>query len=423
MTTGLNRLKPLQIAKAKPGERLADGGGLYLICGKGNGATKPKSWAFFYYMEKKRRELGLGPLEDVTVEAARALAATLRAAQARGLDPASERDRLRAEAATVSAPAEAPPTFRQVALDYIASKREGWRNRKHRGQWEATLETYVYPVLGDLPVGEVDTSAVLRVLQPIWTLKPETANRVRGRIEAVLSFATFKKLREGSNPALWRGGLSHVLPSRAKVRAVAHHPALPYAKLPAFMNDLAQQQGLSAVALRFTVLTATRTGEALGACWSEIDEASATWTIPAGRSKVGREHRVALSSAVLDLLKSLPRVSDHVFPGLQPGRPLLHTAMLDLLPRLGAKGITVHGFRSTFKDWASDQTTAQWEVSEACLGHTVGAAVERAYGRSDLFEKRRGLMEAWGRFACGAGLEGVEAPNVVRLACLAAVSL
>lgn len=422
MARSLNRLTAREIATAKPGDRKADGGGLYLLCGRGNGETAPKSWAFFYFADGKRREIGLGGLDALDMKAARELAAKLRAAQAAGIDPKEERDRLllRGEHAVDSAQADAPITFKAVALEYIASKRHGWRNPKHRQQWENTLDTYVYPIVGDTHPNDIDQNAVLRVLQPFWLTKPETASRVRGRMQSILGYATFKGYRTvPGNPAMWADGLQHALPSRAKVQRVEHHAALPYAKLPELMAHLAEQAGVGALALRFAILTAARTGEVIGARWAEVDIDAGVWTVPAARYKTGKEHRVTLSTAAVELLRDLPRVSEYVFPGLEPGRPLSNMAMLETLRRMAesgialADGITVHGFRSTFKDWASEQTAVQWEVSEACLGHAVGDEVARAYGRSDFLDKRRGLMDAWARFACGG--RGAEAGNVIRL--------
>jgi integrase len=396
---GINRLKPLQIDRqSKPG-RYSDGGGLYLVVGKTGG----KSWAFLYMRDGKRRELGLGALADVPVAEARAKAAALRAVLDKGGDPQAERDRQRVEAAP-------PCTFKSAAEQYIAAHKAGWRNEKHAKQWENTLTTYVYPEIGSLAVSAVDVPDVLKVLKPIWATKPETASRVRGRIEAVLDYAKAHKWRRGENPARWKGTLDHLLPARAKVQRVKHHAAMPYAKVPGFMASLAEQEGTAALALRFAILTAARTGEATGARWPEADINAAVWTVPEDRMKAGREHRVPLNAPALEILRELPRTGEYVFPGHKRGEPLSNMAMLMLLRRMEIEDATVHGFRSAFRDWAAEQTGFPREVIEAALAHANGDKVEAAYLRTDHFEKRRLLMEEWGRFCTGA-----VAANVVPL--------
>jgi integrase len=288
-------------------------------------------------------------------------------------------------------------TFQQAAERYIAAHTAGWGNPKHAAQWPSTLAAYVYPVIGALPVQLIDRPAVLRVLAPIWAEKPETAGRVRGRIESVLGWATQHGYREGANPATWKGVLEHALPTKRKVRSVKHLAAVPYANLPAFMSELHQQPGMAARALEFAILTAARTGEMIGATWPEIDAEARLWTIPAVRMKAGREHRVPLSEPALAILNGLEQRSSHIFP-------ITDRAMLKLLKRQ-RPGITVHGFRSTFKDWATEQTTFRTEAIELALAHAVGSAVEAAYRRGDLFEKRRQLAEAWAGF-CSGGVEG-----------------
>lgn len=399
MARGINRLKPLEIERrSKPG-RYSDGGGLYLVVGK----TGAKSWAFLYMRAKKRRELGLGALADVPVTEARAKAATLRAVLDRGGDPQAERDKQRVEAAP-------PRTFKEAAEEYIAAHKAGWRNAKHVQQWTNTLTTYAYPEIGSLAVSAVDVADVLKVLKPIWTEKPETASRLRGRIEAVLDYAKAHKWRSGENPARWKGTLDHLLPARAKLQRVTHHPAMPYANVPAFMSALAGQEGVAALALRFAILTAARTGEATGACWPEINVDGAVWIVPEDRMKAGREHRVPLSAPALDILRELRPTGEHIFPGLKRGEPLSNMAMLMLLRRMKVDNATVHGFRSAFRDWAAEQTGFPREVIEAALAHANGDKVEAAYLRTDHFEKRRLLMEEWGRFCTGA-----VAANVVPL--------
>jgi integrase len=302
-------------------------------------------------------------------------------------------------------------TFRAAAEEFIAGKEAGWRNAKHRDQWRNTLKTYAYPTLGDLAVGAIDTGLIVQVLDPIWSMKPETASRVRGRIEAVLDAATVRGSREGPNPAQWKGNLEHILAARSKVRKVEHHAALAFDGLPAFLVDLRSRPGMSARALEFAILTATRTSETLGARWGEIDLAAKTWTIPAERMKAAREHRVPLSPAVISVLQQVrplalmkdgdPEFAAPVFPGTRRALPLSNMVMLMLLRRMGRADLTAHGFRSTFSDWASERTAYPREVVEMALAHAIENRVEAAYRRGDLFEKRRKLMDAWAKF-CNA---------------------
>lgn len=387
MSLGINRLKPLQVERLSTPGRYSDGGGLYLVVSK-SGA---KAWVFLYMRGGKRRELGLGALQDVPVADARTKAATLRAVLDKGGDPQAERDRQRAEAAPAV-------TFKAAAEQYIAAHKAGWRNAKHAQQWENTLTTYAYPELGTLSVSAVGVGNVLKVLSSVWTEKPETAARVRGRIETVLDYAKARGWRSGDNPARWKGTLDHLLPARGKVRRVKHHPAMPYAQVPAFLVKLAAQEGSAALALRFAILTAARTGEVIGARWAEMDLEAATWTIPGERMKAGRDHRVTLNEAAAALLSELPRVGEHVFVGLQRGEPLSNMALLMLLRRMEVEGVTVHGFRSSFRDWAAEQTNFPREVIEAALAHAPTDKVEAAYLRTDHFEKRRLLLAAWGRY-------------------------
>jgi integrase len=290
----------------------------------------------------------------------------------------------------------------------IEKNRAGWRNAKHRQQWENTLATYVYPTLGELPVSAIDTGLVVQVLDPIWTEKPETASRVRGRIEAVLDAATVRGFRQGPNPAQWKGSLAHVLPAPAKVRKVEHHAALPFDQMPAFLAALRGRPGMAARALEFAILSASRTGEVLGARWGEIDLAAKVWTVPADRMKAGREHRVPLSSpalAVLETVQPLALMRDGkpdpvapVFPGLRRALPLSNMSLLMVLRRMERDDLTAHGFRSTFSDWAAERTAYPREAVEMALAHTINNKVEAAYRRGDLFDKRCRLMDDWARF-------------------------
>lgn len=390
----LHKLTARQVAQfAVPGY-YGDGGGLWLQVSP----TGSKSWIFRYRFAGKAREMGLGPLHTVSLADARERALVQRKLVLDGVDPIESR---KAERRTAVSNAVRAVTFRKEAEDYIESHRAGWKNAKHADQWTATLQTYAYPHIGTLLVSEIDTDAVMRCLQPIWTTKTETASRVRGRIEAVLDYATAMKHRTGDNPARWRGHLDHLLPRPTKVTKTEHHSALPYAEAPAFMKELRAQPVLSARALEFTILTATRTGESIGARWAEVDLDAAEWVIPANRMKAGVQHRVPLSSHAVRVLKGLQGLDEHhVFPGAKTGKPLSNMAMLELLQgrRLGRTDLTVHGFRSTFRDWAAETTNFPNEVVEMALAHTIKDEVEAAYRRGDLFAKRAKLMQAWGDY-------------------------
>ena len=378
----------------KPGLH-ADGGGLYLHVS----APGAKSWIFRWCREGKSHDMGLGTAgdDDVTLAEARELATDARRRVREGGDPIEDRRAKRNQKKLEAAKAI---SFRQCAEAYITAHRAGWRNPKHAAQWPATLTSYVYPVFGELPVQAVDVALAMKVLEPIWTEKPETASRVRGRIEAVIDWATARGYRTGENPARWRGHLENLLPKKSKVRPVEHLTALHYAEVPAFMAGLRQQEGIAARALEFTNLTGARTGEAIGATWAEIDFEARLWVIPAGRMKMGREHRRPLSEPAITILAVLRelRQSGFVFSGQRVGRPLSNIAMLQLLRRMGHADLTVHGFRSSFSDWAAERTNFASEVREMALAHAVSDKVEAAYRRGDLFEKRRQLAEAWARY-------------------------
>jgi integrase len=308
-------------------------------------------------------------------------------------------------------------TFKQAAEQYIRAHKEGWRNTKHTAQWDSTLATYVYAEFGSLSVQGIDTALVLKVLEPIWTTKPETAGRVRGRIERILDWAKVRGFRQGDNPARWRGHLDHLLPARAKVRRVKHHAALPYGKLPDFLTSLREQEGIAARALEFTILTAARTGETIGATLDEINLVQRVWTISAGRMKAGREHRVPLSGRALTIIEAMTKArteaDQFLFPGGRTGKPLSNMAMTETLRRMNRSDITVHGFRSTFRDWAAERTNHPSEVVEMALAHAIGNKVEEAYRRGDLFDKRRRLMADWSRYCNSPSTS--EQPKVVAI--------
>ncbi|WNZ80835.1 tyrosine-type recombinase/integrase [Pseudomonas sp. P105] len=384
-----------------------DGDGLYLRVGP----TGCASWLFRYKLSGKSRYMGLGRHPETSLAVAREKAADARRLSRSGVDPIASRDekleRKRLEKETRSLSEDKAPTkqitFKEVALDYIAAHKAGWKNAKHAQQWKNTLTTYAFKVIGDLPTQEIGIEHVLKILKPIWTEKPETASRLRNRIELVLDAAKARDLRVGENPARWRGHLDKLLPPRQKVRAVKHHAAIPWTDLPAFVATLEKAEDLSSKAVNFTILTACRTSEVLLATWAEVDLVAGIWTIPASRMKAGKEHRVPLSKAALDLLIGLPRVegNNHLFPGARKGRPLSNMAMLMVLRRMKRNDLTTHGFRSTFRDWVSEVTHYPREVCEQALAHTVENAVEAAYRRGDLFEKRRRLMDDWAGYAKG----------------------
>jgi integrase len=378
---GRNRLTAAQVRAAKPGisknsrpyaKLYADGGGLYLRADP-SGA---KSWVFRYAIAGQQRDFGLGSAADFSLAEARDRALAARKLVADGQDPIEEKKVKRRAAAVVSATAM---TFRECAEHYITSHQAGWRNPKHAAQWPSTLETYVYPIFGSLPVQSVDTGLVMKAVEPWWNGKTETISRVRGRIESVLDWATARGYRTGDNPARWRGHLENMLPKKSKVQRVEHHAALPYAEIGSFMVELRQQEGVAARALEFAILTAARTGEVIGARWQEIDFQARLWTVPGNRMKAGREHRVPLSAAAMALLTGLKREGDRVFP-------ISNVAMLTLLRRMGRGELTVHGFRSAFSDWCAEQTNFPSEVREMALAHAVGDKVEAAYRRGDLFQ-------------------------------------
>ncbi len=358
--------------------------------------------------------MGLGPLHTVLLADARQEAEKCRKLLRDGFDPINERRVRRTRQQVESAKAM---TFRDCADAYIKSHSAGWKNAKHASQWQNTLNTYVYPAFGDLPVQAVDTGLVIKVLEQIWTVKTETASRVRGRIEAVLDWASARKYREGENPARWRGHLDKLLPARSKVQKVRHHAALPFDQIGNFMASLREQNGVAARGLEFQILTAARPGEAIGARWEEVDFTQSVWAIPEERMKGDREHRVPLSPPAVALLRGMKEIaqSDFVFPGARSGRPLSNMAFLMLLKkRMGCGDLTAHGFRSTFRDWAAERTAYPAEAAEMALAHAVNNKVEAAYRRGDLFEKRRRLMIDWGVF-CEITLTEADTGNVVSL--------
>lgn len=385
-------LTPLQVKNAKPG-RHADGGGLQLLV-KESGA---RSWVYRYMLKGRSRDIGLGPAGGpglVPLATARGLAEGLRRQVKAGIDPLQQRQGLAAEqAARAQLAAIAGITFKASAEAYIAAHEASWRNDKHRQQWRNTLKTYAYPKLGDIPVADIDTPHIMAVLDPIWRTRPETANRVRGRIESVLDAARARGHRSGENPARWRGHIAEMLPARTRLSR-GHHKAMPYVEVPAFVASLRERNAMAALALEFTVLTAARSNEVLGASWSEVDMRAAVWTIPATRMKAATVHRVPLSPRAIEILERTAKLGKiYLFPGDAGGR--LSTMAMTMLLRRMKQDCTVHGFRSAFRDWAAECTGFPHEVCEMALAHVIGNKAEAAYRRGDLFEKRRKLMEAW----------------------------
>jgi integrase len=392
-------LTNLEIRNAKAGMH-SDGNGLYL-CVKPSGS---RSWVLRFQLNQRRQDMGLGSLAVLSAAEARAEAARLKAGIANGVNPIQRRlevSKAHADALEIQAKEHASKvaTFKFAAEQHIADKEAGWRNAKHRQQWTNTLVTYVFPTLGDRPVSDITPQHVLEVLRPIWSTKPETASRVRMRIEAVLNSAKLKGWRTAENPAIWRGGLEAGLPAISKVKRVRHHPALRWQDAPAFMECLSEREGVSAHALEFCILTAARSGEVRKATWGEFDLNEALWIVPADKMKAGREHRVPLSDAALDVLKAMPRLEgcDLLFPGMR-NQPLSDMSLGAVLKRMSFAQYTVHGFRSTFRDWAAEETNHPSEVVEMALAHTIPNKAEAAYRRGDLLQKRRTLMDDWARY-------------------------
>ena len=388
----LNKLTALKVERAhlKPGMH-GDGGGLYLRVAPGGS----RQWMFRYRKRGKLTDMGLGGVTSLTLSDARQKAAEARKLLAEGKDPLAARQA--ADAAQAVARARGV-TFEAVARQCIDARKSGWRNAKHAAQWLSSLETYAFPIFGAVPVADVDVTMVLRVLEPIWDTKTETASRVRQRIETVLDYARVRNLRGGDNPARWKGHLAEVLPARSKVQRVVHHPSMPYPQIPAFMARLRRQSGAAAMALEFLILTAARTGEVIGATWDEIDLKTGTWAVPGTRIKAKRLHRVPLSTRALEILRSLPHREGYLFPGQKAGKGLSSGAFDALLDRMKIDDFVTHGFRSSFRDWAAERTNYPREVAEAALAHVTGDKVEAAYRRTDLFEKRRRLMRDWANF-------------------------
>ncbi len=396
MSRPIERLSAPGLSKlVKRKGAFCDGGGLYLH-------TDPPaqcSWLFRYRMNGKTRWMGLGPYPAISLAKARELASNARTLKALGTDPLDQRDATR-EASRLAAAKMI--TFKQCAESYIKAHRVSWRNAAHASQWESTLRAYAYPHIGALSVQAIDTSLVMKVLEPIWTAKPETASRLRGRIETILNWAKVRGYRDGENPARWKGHLDHLLPAKSKVRRVQHHAAMPYSQLPEFMAVLHEHDSIGARALEFLILTAARSGEVIGARWREIDLKNKLWTVPAQRMKAGKDHRVPLCTRTIAILQAIKpektEADTFIFPGSKQQKPQSNMVFLMLLRRIGLGHLTAHGFRASFKTWATERTNFPREVIEAALAHVAGNKVEAAYQRGDVFDKRHRLMAAWSEY-------------------------
>jgi integrase len=407
MARRLNLLSPKFIETIEKPGRFSDGGGLYLQVSAGKNGGVTKSWLFRYMRghvsrtgKPTSREMGLGPLSTnkrdgfITTKEARDRAYRAREALKAGVDPIDSKQALRAAKMVDEAKAV---TFSQCAAEYIDSHKAGWKGEKHVKLWKGSLKRYAEPIFGSLPVAAVDTQLVLKVLKPIWETKTKTAVDTRLRIELILNWAKTHGYRDGENPARWRGHIENALPDPSKISKVKHLPAMPYDELPGFMGKLRAETGTSSAALEWTILTAVRSDNTFAATWPEIDFEKKVWVIPSARMKADADHRVPLTDRLVEILAKMDSNTTFIFSGENPKKKLPHEKMLKVLKAL-RPGLTVHGFRSTFKDWASEQTAYANEVSEMALAHTVGDKVENAYRRTDLFEKRRRLMEDWAAY-------------------------
>ena len=404
MARQIERFSAKAVAAKRKQGFYADGGNLWLQVS----ATGSKSWVFRYELRGRRRDMGLGAAHTISLAEARAKATEYRKLLLDGLDPIEQRNQVKSRAACEAASSK---TFDECAAAFIKTHKAYWKNVKHAEQWETTLETYASPIIGKLPVQAIDTALVLKVIEPIWSEKTETASRLRGRIESILNWAKTRGYRKGDNPARWRGHLDNVLPNLRRRQHIEHHAALPYKLVGEFVRDLRDQERDAAEALEFTILTLARTGETIGAERVEFDLDARTWNIPGGRMKSHKSHRVPLSPRALAIVtERIKTGGKFVFPGRDADKPMSNMAMLQLLKRMERDDITVHGFRSSFRDWAAECTNYPQEVCEMALAHAIGSDVEAAYRRGDLFDKRRRLMNDWAKYC-----EQSERGNVISM--------
>jgi len=391
MAKTVKQLKDLQIKRLSRPGAYPDGEGLYLQV-RNSGA---KDWFYRYEVAGKGRKRGLGPYPTISLEKAREDALVCRQLRKKGVDPIDFYKDIEIKKDLEKSKSS---TFKECAIAYIDIHRHGWRNEKHESQWRNTLETYAYPTIGDLPVQSIDIDLIMKVLEPIWFDKTETASRIRQRMENILDWATVKKYRQGDNPALWRGRLDKLLPKRTKVQKPVHFAAMDYRDVPEYFQSLRAKDTIASKALAFTILTATRNGEARAASRSEIDDNAKIWIIPDSRMKAQKEHRVPLSDEAMKIIKEMEpfkrQTDDLIFPGLAHAKPINEASLLKIVKQHD-QTLTVHGFRSSFRDWCAEQTSYPREVAEAALAHTLKDKTEAAYLRGDMFEKRRKLMGSW----------------------------
>ncbi len=394
-------LSAQKVARVASG-RYFDGDGLSLLVRDADKAW----WVYRFTRNGRTRDIGLGRARGpnaVSLSAARAKASELRAMVLAGRDPLAEREADEAKRqAEAQVAAAAQVSFRDVADRYIKAHETSWRNPKHRQQWSNTLRDYVFPAIGAMPISAIETGDITKIIEPLWATKPETASRIRGRIEVILDYGRVMGWRDGENPARWKGHLANILPARAKVQRVKHHAALPWEKIASTVIKLRASKGIAARAVEFAILTATRSNEVRGARWEEIDLNRATWTIPGSRMKAAREHRIPLSDRALEILQEMSALgaapSGLVFPGQRAGSPLSDVALSKAAKAASGEDITVHGFRSTFRDWIAEATGYPRELGEKALAHTLSDKVEAAYQRRDMIEKRTKLMADWAAF-------------------------
>jgi integrase len=389
----INKLTAKTVAALSAPGYYGDGNGLWLQISK----YGTKNWVYRFTLNSKSREMGLGPVTDIFLAKARQDIQGYRDQVRQGVDPIEAR---KADKQAKQKEAAKTKTFDECVASFLEAKESEWKNAKHRQQWENTLKTYARPVIGKLSVADVDTGLVLKILEPIWLTKTETATRVRGRIENVLDWATTREYRQGLNPARWRGHLETLLPKPSKVSKIDHHAALPFKLLGGFVKLLRKETCTAARALEFTILVVARTSEVLNAKWCEIDMDEKIWIIPAYRMKSGKEHRIPLNERAIQLLEEMKKIksNDYIFPGMKLGRPLSNMSMLAVLKRLERSDLTTHGFRSTFRDWAGESTAYPREVIEHALAHQLKDKAEAAYARGTLFDKRKRLMADWANY-------------------------
>ena len=390
MAKQINKLSVRGIKSQNKSGRYADGNGLYLQVGK-SGA---KSWLFRYMLDGKSREMGLGSIRIETLSQAREKAKHCKKLLKSGTDPIRDRQK---HIAIEKADNKEMLSFQKCTEGYLKAHSASWRSARHAGIWLSSVKRFAYPIVGSIHVNKIERGHIMNILDPIWREKTDTASRLRGRLESILNWATVQEYRKGDNPARWRGYLDQLLPKPSEIHTVKHFAALPYREINAFMSKLKEREALSALALRLIILTACRSIEVREAEWSEFDLENATWTIPTERRKMKKEHVIPLCKEALDIIQSIPRAEDsvHLFTGPRSNKPMSDVVFKKLMERMKVTGITTHGFRSTFRDWAAEQTSFPREVIEDCLAHQLRDKTEAAYFRSNLLDKRRELMNKW----------------------------